>query len=79
MTGKNYLKKVREEQMISKAELARKAGISVLTIDRIERGEKCRHATKRKLLKALDIDIKDRHLVFPNDEEDPEPPPENEH
>ncbi len=61
----NYLKKVREERMMSKAELARKAGLSVLTVDRIERGERCRHSTKRKILEALGIDIMDRHLVFP--------------
>ena len=67
MNHKNHLKKIREDQMMSKAELARKAGISVLTIDRIERGERCRHSTKRKLLKALNIDIKDRQLVFPDE------------
>lgn len=54
---------------MSKAELARKAGVSVLTIDRIERGENCRYSTKRKILKALDIDIKNRHLVFPAEQE----------
>jgi DNA-binding XRE family transcriptional regulator len=69
MRVKNYLKKVREERMMSKAELARKAGLSVLTIDRIERGERCRHSTKRKVLEALGIDIADRHIVFPDEEE----------
>jgi DNA-binding XRE family transcriptional regulator len=66
MKVKNNLRKVREEQMMGKAELARRAGISVLTVDRIERGERCRHITKRKLLEALGIDILDRQRVFPD-------------
>jgi DNA-binding XRE family transcriptional regulator len=68
MKVKNNLRKVREEQMMSKAELARRAGVSVLTIDRIERGERCRHATKRTILEALGIDLVDRHSVFPTEE-----------
>jgi len=39
---KNKLKKFRENLLMSKAELARKAGLSPLTIDRIEKGEVCR-------------------------------------
>lgn len=62
----NNLRRVREEQMMSKAELARQAGISVLTVDRIERGERCRHATKRRLLEAFGIDLVDRQKVFPD-------------
>ena len=69
MAVRNHLRRVREEQMMSKAELARRAGVSVLTVDRIEKGFACRHATKRKILAALEIDIKDRRQVFP----DPEP------
>jgi DNA-binding XRE family transcriptional regulator len=34
----NNLRQVREARMLSKAELARRAGISPLTIDRIEKG-----------------------------------------
>ena len=33
--------------MMSKAELARKAGISTVTLDRVEKGELCRLETKR--------------------------------
>lgn len=62
---KNYLRQIREDRMISKSELAQKAGLSVLTIDRIERGYHCRHATKRKILEALEIPIEERHKVFP--------------
>ena len=50
--------------MLSKAELARMAGISPLTIDRIERGKSCRVATKRKILLALGLKISQKNRVF---------------
>ena len=49
----NPVKEMRERLMISKAELARKAGISVLTVDRVEKGKSCRPLTKRKIVEAL--------------------------
>ena len=39
---KNNVRALREELLISKAELARRAGISPLTIGRIEGGADCR-------------------------------------
>jgi predicted transcriptional regulator len=63
---KNNLKRLRESRMLSKAELAREAGISPLTIDRIERGMDCRMSTMRKILQALNIDLSERRVVFPN-------------
>lgn len=50
--------------MLSKAELARLAGISPLTVDRIEKGKSCRLATKRKILLALGLKISQKHRVF---------------
>jgi len=64
MNQTNNVKKIREEKMLSKAELARMAGISPLTLDRIERGKDCRMATKRKILLALGLEIKQRERVF---------------
>ncbi|MCP4676733.1 MAG: helix-turn-helix transcriptional regulator [Deltaproteobacteria bacterium] len=61
---RNNLREFRIEQMMSKAELARKAGLSVLTIDRIEKGYGCRMDTKRKILKALGLKLSDRRKVF---------------
>lgn len=61
---KNKVKKLREELLMSKAELARKAGISVITLDRVESGKDCRMATKRKILQALDLDLSDKEKVF---------------
>jgi len=60
----NPLKKYREQILMSKAELARKAGVSVLTIDRIEKGKSCRPETKRKILLALDLDLSEKDKIF---------------
>ena len=60
----NNVQKFRERLMMSKAELARKAGLSPLTIDRIEAGRPCRLETKRRLLLALDLQVADKDLVF---------------
>jgi hypothetical protein len=50
--------------MMSKAELARKAGLSTLTIDRVEAGRPCRLDTKRKILIALGLRVDDKDEVF---------------
>ena len=60
----NNVKTIREDKMLSKAELARLAGISPLTLNRIEKGKDCRLATKRKILLALGLTIEQKHTVF---------------
>jgi len=65
--GQNTVKKIREELLLSKAELARKAGVSPLTIDRIERGKDCRMETKRKIILALGYKLSDKDKLFFND------------
>ena len=50
--------------MMSKAELARKAGLSTLTIDRVEAGRPCRLDTKRKILLALGLRVSDKDRLF---------------
>ena len=55
--SKNYLREFRESLMISKAELARTANISPITITRIEQGKPCRMETKRKIILALGLKI----------------------
>lgn len=62
--GKSGLKEIREDRLMSKAELARLAGVSAVTIDRIERGESCRMETKRKILVALGLKLSEREKVF---------------
>lgn len=64
MEQNNDVKKIHKSKMLSKAELARIAGILPLTIDRIERGKICRLATKRKILLALGLKITQKHRVF---------------
>jgi DNA-binding XRE family transcriptional regulator len=60
----NRLREAREELLMSKAELARKAGVSPITIDRIEKGMKCRMETKRKILLALGYKLTDKYKIF---------------
>jgi DNA-binding XRE family transcriptional regulator len=50
---------------MSKAELARKAGVSPLTIDRIEKGKNCRMETRRKIILALGYKLSERDKIFP--------------
>ena len=50
---------------MSKAELARNAGVSPLTIDRVEKGMECRMETKRKIILALGYELSDKEKVFP--------------
>ncbi len=62
---KNNLRRIREELLLSKAELARKAGLSPVTIDRVEKGYPCRMETKRKILQALGLKPSEKEKVFP--------------
>ena len=64
----NRVRETRIERMMSKAELARRAGLSVLTIDRVEKGLGCRMDTKRKILEALGLSLADRVRVFGEEE-----------
>lgn len=61
---KNNVKKLREARLMSKAELARLAGISPVTIDRIEAGKECRLETMRKILLALGFSLAEKNKVF---------------
>ena len=63
---KNSLKRARESLMMSKSELAREAGVSTLTIDRIENGKPCRLETQRKILLVLGMKVSDKVRVFGN-------------
>ena len=66
--AKNNVKRLREAQLMSKAELARKAGVSTLTIDRVEKGKSCRMDTKRKIILALGFKLGEKNKVFPGDD-----------
>ena len=60
----NSVRQIRESKMMSKAELARKADVTVQTIDRIEKGNECRLDTKRKIILALGYKLTDRTRIF---------------
>jgi DNA-binding XRE family transcriptional regulator len=60
----NNVQRIREGLLMSKAELARRAGLSVLTIDRVEKGMTCRMDTKRKIILSLGLQVSDRYKVF---------------
>lgn len=64
MASVNNVRKIRESKMMSKAELARKASVTVQTIDRIEKGNDCRLDTKRKIILALGYKLGERSKVF---------------
>jgi transcriptional regulator with XRE-family HTH domain len=60
----NNVRRLRESQLLTKAELARKAGVSPLTVSRIESGQECRVDTQRKIILALGLTPSDRNKVF---------------
>jgi DNA-binding XRE family transcriptional regulator len=67
MKIKNNLKEIREARMLGKtelAELAKLAGVSPLTIDRIERGMPCRIKSQRQIVLALGLKISQRRRIF---------------
>lgn len=68
-TEDNNVRKLRAAAMMSKAELARRAGVSPLTIDRVEAGCPCRMDTKRKILEALGLSPSARAEVWPGIDE----------
>jgi DNA-binding XRE family transcriptional regulator len=49
---------------MSKAELAREACVSPITIARIEKGMPCRMETKRKILLALGLKLTEKDKIF---------------
>ena len=63
----NAIKEIREGLLMSKAELSRESGVSLSTINRIEKGENCRAEIKRKITLALGYDLSEKDKVFPED------------
>jgi len=62
--GKNKLKEIRESMLMGKAELARQANVSPITINRIENNMPCRMETQRKILLALGLKPVDKQKIF---------------
>jgi DNA-binding XRE family transcriptional regulator len=64
----NTLKSYRQQVLISRTELARKAGLSRQTIECIEKGEGCRLETKRNIILALDLKLSEKDKLFGNED-----------
>jgi DNA-binding XRE family transcriptional regulator len=66
--GINSVKRIREKLMMSKSELASKAGISDQTINNVEKGNSCRTYIKRRIILALGYNLSDKDKIFPENE-----------
>ncbi len=62
---RNRVRELRENKLMTQAQLARKAKVALRTIHSVEKGMNCRMDTKRKILLALGLRFEDKDLVFP--------------
>ena len=62
---RNRVRELRENRLMTQAQLARKAKVALRTIHSVEKGMNCRMDTKRKILLALGLRFEDKDLVFP--------------
>jgi transcriptional regulator with XRE-family HTH domain len=61
----NNIRKIREDKLLSLTEIARRTGLTPLTVKRVEENGTGRMETKRKILEALGVEIEDLKKVFP--------------
>jgi DNA-binding XRE family transcriptional regulator len=61
----NRVRELRENRLMTQAQLARKARVALRTIHSVEKGMNCRMDPKRKLLIALGMRFEDTDDVFP--------------
>jgi DNA-binding XRE family transcriptional regulator len=61
----NRVRELRENRLMTQAQLARKAKVALRTIHSVEKGMNCRMDTKRKILLALGLRFEDKDQVFP--------------
>jgi len=64
-TQGNRVRELRENKLMTQAQLARKARVALRTIHSVEKGMNCRMDTKRKILLALGLRFEDKDMVFP--------------
>ena len=62
----NHVRELRENRLMTQAQLARKAKVALRTIHSVEKGMNCRMDTKRKILLALGMRFEDKDRVFPS-------------
>ena len=63
---RNRVRELRENRLMTQAQLARKAKVALRTIHSVEKGMNCRMDTKRKILLALGMRFEDKDYVFPS-------------
>ena len=61
---RNRVRELREDRLMTQAQLARKAHVALRTIHSVEKGMNCRMDTKRKILMALAIPFDQKNEVF---------------
>ncbi len=62
---RNRVRELRENKLMTQAQLAKKARVALRTIHSVEKGMNCRMDTKRKILLALGLRFEDKDQVFP--------------
>ncbi len=60
----NRVRELRENKLMTQAQLAKKARVALRTIHSVEKGMNCRMDTKRKILLALGLRFEDKSQVF---------------
>jgi DNA-binding XRE family transcriptional regulator len=61
---RNRVRELRENKLMTQAQLAKKAKVALRTIHSVEKGMNCRMDTKRKILLALGLRFEDKDQVF---------------
>ena len=61
---RNRVRELRENKLMTQAQLAKKARVALRTIHSVEKGMNCRMDTKRKILIALGMRFEDKDQVF---------------
>jgi DNA-binding XRE family transcriptional regulator len=61
---RNRVRELRENKLMTQAQLAKKARVALRTIHSVEKGMNCRMDTKRKILLALGLRFEDKGKVF---------------
>ena len=61
---RNRVRELRENKLMTQAQLAKKAKVALRTIHSVEKGMNCRMDTKRKILLALGVPFEQKSDVF---------------
>ncbi len=63
--GRNRVRELRENRLMTQVQLAKRAKVALRTIHSVEKGMNCRMDTKRKILLALGLRFEDKDQAFP--------------